>query len=244
MRLANRYSLPQSMARVRACQARIWVAEGNLTAARDWALQTEVYPRGKVSFTREQEGLMLARVLILQRRVGEAKERLQLLLHAAEAARRMASVIEIRTVLALALQAEENVDGAIATLQQALALAEPEGFVRTFVDEGPAMEKLLRQAASRGLALDYINRLLDAFRQAPFSAQPATNGVRTPSEPLTERELEVVRLIAAGLTNREIAEELVVVLGTVKAHINSIYRKLDVSNRVQAVSRARELNLL
>jgi LuxR family maltose regulon positive regulatory protein len=217
-------------------------------AIRDWARQVERDASRELSFAREPEERMLARVLILQGQARKALDLLSPLLEAAESAGRMADAIMARALQALALHAIDDVDGALATLDEALQLAEPEGHLRAFVDEGPAMEKLLRQAATRGLALDYIHTLLEAFRQEPSPMPPAIVGPRPPAEPLpnplTERELEVLRLIAAGLTNREIAEELVVVLGTVKAHINSIYRKIDVSNRVQAVSRARELQLL
>ncbi|KPK13393.1 MAG: hypothetical protein AMJ56_01935 [Anaerolineae bacterium SG8_19] len=248
IRLAERYELPQSLAQVKACQVWLWLAHGHDTAVQDWAKQAENHTSRKMSFAREPEERMLARVFILQGGASKATDLLSRLLQAAEAAGRMADVIEIRVLHALALQASDDVGGALATLERALQLAEPQGFVRAFVDEGPAMEKLLRQAASRGITLDYVNHLLEAFRQTPYPKPPAMAGGQPPAQPLpnplTKREHEVLRLIAAGLTNREIAEELVVVLGTVKAHINSIYRKLDVSNRVQAVSRARELQLL
>ncbi len=126
-------------------------------------------------------------------------------------------------------------------LEQALSLAQPEGYIRLFVDEGAAMVELLRQAASRGLHSDYVGQLLAAFGDIERSGLPATPAL---VEPLTARELEVLRLLAAGLSNREIAQELSIALSTVKTHARRIYGKLDVSSRTQAAVRAREWNLL
>jgi len=166
------------------------------------------------------------------------------LLEAAEVAGRMGRVIEILALQALAFSAQGDrtaATSAIKALDRALALAEPEGYIRLFADEGEPMAALLRQAAARGVAVEYVAKLLGALSPSPLSPLP---GVPLPIEPLSERELQVLRLVAAGLTNQQIADELVVVVATVKAHINRIYRKLDVTNRVQAVARARELNLL
>jgi LuxR family maltose regulon positive regulatory protein len=146
--------------------------------------------------------------------------------------------IEIRILQALAARVEEQ---ALAYLSEALAMAQPEGFVRVFIDQGEALIPLLRKAARRGIMPDYVTRLLAAmageFGVAPSVAQALT-------EPLSDREMEVLRLIAAGLTNKEIAELLVLAVGTVKAHTSSIYRKLDVGGRTQAVAHARELKLI
>jgi LuxR family maltose regulon positive regulatory protein len=113
--------------------------------------------------------------------------------------------------------------------------------VRTFIEEGESMARLLRRALTEGTELEYASRLLAAFDESPQAASPAAQAL---VEPLTERELEVLRLIAGGLSNREIARELVVAVSTVKTHINHIYGKLDVKNRTQAVARARTLGLL
>ena len=150
---------------------------------------------------------------------------------------------------ALVLWANNEKERAMSTLTQALALAEPEGFVRTIVDEGPAMAELLSaalEARQRGrlgspVPVHYIRRLLVATEKDGAKAvQPATEL----PEPLSERELEVLVLIAAGKSNPEIARELFIVLSTVKTHLKNVYRKLGARNRTQAVSRARELNLL
>jgi LuxR family maltose regulon positive regulatory protein len=118
-----------------------------------------------------------------------------------------------------------------------LSLAEPEGYIRSFVDEGEPMAHLLRRALARGITPGYASRLLAAFGESPPAAQALV-------EPLTARELEVLRLVAGGLSNREIAQQLVVAVSTVKSHINHLYGKLEVKNRTQAVARAQELGLL
>ena len=132
-------------------------------------------------------------------------------------------------------------------LHRALALAEPRGFIRIFVDEGPPMARLLYEALSRGIAPDYVRQLLAAFPDAEPEQRDSSDTQIPESdliEPLSERELEVLALLADGLTNREIASRLFLALNTVKAHTGNIYGKLDVHNRTQAVARARTLGLL
>jgi len=144
-------------------------------------------------------------------------------------------------VRALAHRSRGQTVQALSALARALALAEPEGYVGLFADEGPPMAALLREATSRGIAPEYAIRLL-----AAFDAGPGLKPAPAPPlpEPLSDREMDVLRLIAAGLSNREIAQELVVEVSTVKWHINNLYGKLGVHSRTQAVARARELNLL
>jgi LuxR family maltose regulon positive regulatory protein len=153
---------------------------------------------------------------------------------------------------ALALQGRGDTSQAVTVLERALALAEPAGFFRAFLDQGEPMAVLLRQAAARGIAPGYVSKLVSALdeeeqRDRGAEGRPPQHPC-TPAplliEPLSERELEVLDLIAAGLSNREIADRLFIAVSTVKTHINNIYRKLDVSKRTQAVARARELNLL
>jgi LuxR family maltose regulon positive regulatory protein len=132
-------------------------------------------------------------------------------------------------------------------LEQALTLAKPGGFLQIFVDEGPPMARLLYKALSRGIAPEYVRRLLAAF---PVAETEQTGPPDTPApqsdliEPLSERELQVLELIAEGLTNPEIAARLFLALNTVKAHCGNIYGKLDVHSRTQAVARAQALGLL
>ena len=145
--------------------------------------------------------------------------------------------IELLILMALALQADDDIEGALRALQEALTLAEPEGYVRIFVDEGEPMVTLLRRAATAGIAPRYAASLLAAFPRASIPAQPLI-------DPLTARELEVLQLLATGLSNREVASELVIAPSTAKRHIANIYGKLGVSSRTQGAARARELDLL
>ena len=133
----------------------------------------------------------------------------------------------------------------LADLERALGQAEPEGYVQVFVNEGKPMAGLLRRAIAAGVARAYASRLLEALDRTAVKREPAAATGPSPLvEPLTERELEVLRLMAAGLSNREIATELVLAMGTVKAHLHNIYGKLGVRGRTQAAARARELGLL
>jgi LuxR family maltose regulon positive regulatory protein len=163
----------------------------------------------------------------------------------------MGSAIEILSLQALALQARGDLTAALAALTSALALAAPEGYIRLFVDEGAPMAALLREAHARGIIPVYVAQLLAAF------SRTEGRGLRTESihsvlspqssalvEPLSERELEVLRLIADGHSNQSIADRLIIAVGTVKKHINNIYGKLDVQSRTQALARARALHLL
>jgi LuxR family maltose regulon positive regulatory protein len=194
--------------------------------------------------------------------LGDARHLLDRLLQDAEASGRMDSVISILIVLALLHQARWNAQEAHAVLNRALTLAAPEGYVRIFVDEGAPMAALLTQAmgqtASRlnGTVLDpsvyeYAGMLLAAFgaegsmtpvpaQLPPAATHPLTLGV----EPLTDREREVLRLLAEGRSNQAIAEELVVAVGTVKRHVSNIMSKLGVQSRLEAVAHARSLNLV
>jgi LuxR family maltose regulon positive regulatory protein len=171
---------------------------------------------------------------------------------------RTGSVIEIRALQALARSAGGDQPGALAALAEALTLAAPERYLRTFVDEGPPMAALLRQllagrrqehpAAAAAVPREYLARLVEAFEQAGLPVRlPVRRGgvvVAGLVEPLTERELEVLRLLADGRSNQAIATELVITLDTVKRHLSNLFTKLEVANRTQAVARAREFGLL
>jgi LuxR family maltose regulon positive regulatory protein len=129
-------------------------------------------------------------------------------------------------------------------LERAISLAEPEGYVRIFVDEGQPMAELLRHATSRGIRARYTGKLLALFDVPRRKDTLPTRTAMSPVELLSQRELEVLQLLAAGKSNRQIADELVVVTGTVKAHLLNIYGKLDVHSRTQALARSRQLGLL
>jgi LuxR family maltose regulon positive regulatory protein len=228
-------------------RARLHLMRGDLTAA---AFEQErAAGVGDVRpYSRKLERIISARLLLAR---NEPDEALRLLAQLRETVRTVSRKIEILSLRALALRAKGEKEQAVRTLAEALALAEPEGYVRTFVDEGPPMAELLsgvleaqqreRLDSPSRVPAHYLRKLLAALeRDATHPALPAA-GL---PDPLSERELEVLQLIAAGKTNRRIASELFVSVGTVKTHINNLYRKLDAHNRTQAVARARELNLI
>jgi LuxR family transcriptional regulator, maltose regulon positive regulatory protein len=242
---------------VPAERARLALAQGDVDAAVRWARGRGLRAEDEPSYPRQHEHLVLARVL-LARQVPEQALGLLERLHAGAAAQgRTGSVIEVRALQALALSAGGDQAGALAALAEAIALAAPEGYLRVFVDEGSPMAALLRQLladrrqdrpAAAAAPRDHLARLVDAFEQAGLPVRPPVRrgGVVVTGlvEPLTERELDVLRLLSAGAPNRAIAEDLVITLDTVKRHLSHLFSKLEVANRTQAVTRARELGLL
>jgi len=236
---------------ISALKAVIWARQGRVTEAMEWAAERGLSVDDDISYMSEFEHMTLARVLIAryesERVTGAAHDAtslLERLLDAAEQGGRMGSVIEILAVQALAHQAHGDTPSALASLERAVSLAEPEGYVRVFVDEGRAMAHLLQEAVSRGVAPDGARRILAAFPSTgPGDDHPSATRCEG-KELLSEREIEVLQHIAAGLTNREIAEKLYLSVYTVKAHARSIYDKLDAHSRTQAAARARELGIL
>jgi LuxR family maltose regulon positive regulatory protein len=226
---------------VEAWRARLWLAQGNLAAAAQWARACGLGFEDELSFTHEFGNLVLARVLLAQHRLAEARHLLDRLLTRTSADGRTGRSIEVLVVQALTHQAGGNPTGALASLERAMVLAEPEGYVRIFVDEGLPMAILLHRARARGIAPDYARRLLAAVETPAGSQTPPGQPFL---EPLTAREVEVLGLIAAGLRNQDIADQLVISRATVKRHISNIYAKLGVSRRIQAVAQAQELGLL
>ncbi len=184
----------------------------------------------------------------------EARDLLERLLTAAQTGERLGSVLEILVLQALAQQLYGDSPAALMSLERALTLAEPEGYVRLFLDEGAPMAQLLRDAAARRITPDYTSKLLAGFDaeqpqnvgESPHLDHPvATTPVAQPLiEPLSQRELDVLRLFATELSGPEIARQLVIGLSTVRTHTKSIYSKLNVTNRRAAVQRAIELNLI
>jgi LuxR family maltose regulon positive regulatory protein len=231
-----------------AWMARFRMEQGDLTEATRWEQESAANANDAAGAARVVDRLTSARLLRAQGRHREALELLEELGEAAEAAGRTGDLIEILVLRAVALWGARNEkEQAVSTLVRALALAEPEGYVRTFADEGEAMGDLLLatlEARKRGhldapgrVPARYLAKLLAAV------AQDASAPERLP-EPPSERELEVLALIAAGKSNQEIADKLFVSMGTVKTHINRLYRKLDTRSRTQAIARAREIGLL
>ncbi len=235
--------------------ARLALRWGDLDAAARWAAASgRSADDAPLLFQHEDTYLSLARVWIAQGRSVEALRLLDRLLPIAEADARAGSAIEILMLRALALKTQRVEKEACLALEQALTLAEPEGYIRTFLDEGEPMRLLMADFRSRieeyaSHLTAYVDKLLTVFvpvQPAQYD-DPLSNqhsAINNLIEPPSERELEVLRLIDEGLSNREIAERLIVGLGTIKTHINNLYRKLDVNTRTQALARARELGLL
>lgn len=232
---------------VAAVKARVWIAQGNLSAAWGWAREHGVAAADELSYVHEFEHATLARLLLAQGtrdraddRIAAAIELTERLLAAAEDGGRSGSAIDILVVQALARQARDDPAGALTSLARAVAVAEPEGYVRVFIDEGPPMAALLKLAAKERNAPGYARRLLAAIVTVEGRATVGQPLI----EPLSERELEVLRLLDSELDGPDIARELVVSLNTVRTHTRSIYAKLGVNSRAAAVRRAAELGLL
>jgi LuxR family transcriptional regulator, maltose regulon positive regulatory protein len=243
-----------------AARARIALRQADLPAAIGWA---EGYgDAAEMTYTREEQHLTLARVLIAR---GESPSAdclnaalllLEPMFTAATVAGRTNSVIEVLVLRALALQAQHERSAAVQALGRALMLAEPESYVRVFVDEGAPMAVLLKDLIQAGRnahhdqrpgMIRYARRLLSEFRPRSPSATPSPtphSRQRPVDDSLTGREREVLELIAGGLSNQEIAARLYVATSTVKSYTNSIFRRLGVTSRTQAVAEARALHLI
>jgi LuxR family maltose regulon positive regulatory protein len=238
-----------------AMEAKIRLALGDVAAASRWMQQSGLRADGELHFRHLSRYVTLARVLIAQGGLDEASDLLARLLAMTEAAGARTALIQILVLQAIVLQAQGEMEEALTVLERALTLAEPEGYVRTFIDEGAPMGTLLRQAQARGIQSNYARKLLAAWEgetqdQSPLrltkTAPPSL--VHRPSspliEPLTERELEVLRLLPTRLSSTGIGEQLYVSVHTVRSHIKSIYAKLNVHRRIDAIQRAKDLGLL
>ncbi len=245
-------------------KTRVWVAQGRLGEALGWAREQGLSVENELSYLHEFDHITLARVLLARYlsdqadgSISEVMGLLERLQKAAEEGGRMGSAIEILVLQAIAYHAQGDLPAALLPLQHALALAEPEGYVRIFLDEGPGMMQLLREASARTIMPGYTDKLLAAFEaEQPSSASespllpplgvlPEGHRDGEPlTEPLSQRELEVLRMFKTELSGPEIASELVIALSTVRTHTKSIYFKLNVNNRRAAVKRAAELNLI
>jgi LuxR family maltose regulon positive regulatory protein len=229
------------MPAVEPFRALLWVALGEVDAANRWAMNAGLDPQGEINYTRLGELMVLARVLIARGAHNEVVDWLTRMIDTAEAAGWFGRLIEMRVLLALALQARGDSVESMIPLEQALISAKPEGYVRVFVDEGDPMEALLREAENKDIAPGYVPKLLAAFETDIVQVEPPS--VTSLIEPLSERELEVLRLLKTELSGPEIADELMIALSTMRTHTQNIYSKLGVSNRREAVRRAEELNL-
>jgi LuxR family maltose regulon positive regulatory protein len=237
---------------VETLAAKLHLAQGNITAASRWANGGGLSPDDEFGFANYHEYTTLARLLIAQSRqrsngllLEEALGLLIRILEMSEAAGAGSYVVEILVLQTIVLQEQGKVDNALTTLGRALILAEPEGFVRHFIDEGASMRKLLHQAAEQGILVAYVGELLAALEQ---ETREGGLILATPlhalAEPLSKRELEILRLLTTQLSSTEIAEALTVSANTVRFHIKNIYSKLNVHRRADAVQRAKELKLV
>jgi len=235
-------------------RARLLLAQGDVGAAAQWTTAAGLSPGDEPDYPREPAYLVLARVLLAQNDPGPALTLLQRLLDAAASQGRTGSIIEIQAPRALALAACGDHVGALGALTEALTLASPHGYVRVFADEGAPMRALLAQLSAaqpgeqRAARIDpgYLAALLRACGQADAVPPRRPAAATSPGliEPLTERELEVLRLLAAGRSNQRIAHDLVVALDTVKKHVTHVLGKLGAANRTEAAARARQLGLI
>lgn len=238
---------------VAVAQVRMWISQRQLDKAETWARERDFENETSITSVsydlQEAEHLALARLYLAQGRPEAALARLHPHREINERQGRARRLIEILGLEALALQQRNEADQAMLRVRRALTLAQPEGYVRTFLDEGPPMAVLLlkaRQTDADSALVDYINRLLVAFAEEAETSttlQPISHTPQPLIEPLSERELEVLYLLADGFSNREIAEQLFISLSTVKGHTSNIYGKLSANNRTQAVARARALGL-
>lgn len=239
---------------VKALKTRVRIAQGRLGEALDWVREQGLSATDDLCYLREFEHITLARVLLVRYKSDradrfrlEATGLLERLLQAAEEGGRTGSAIEILVVKALACHMQGDIPAALVPLERALTLAESEGYVRIFVDEGRPMAALLEAAANQGIAPNYVRRLLEAFgndegktAEKPVASEPLNEPLR---EPLSERERDVLRLLATDLSGPNIARELMVSLNTLRTHTKNIYDKLEVNNRRAAVRRAEKLDL-
>lgn len=237
-----------------------WVASGEQERIRNWLQEIEQPGSAETGvhapLAHERQEVARVRLLLARKRPAEALALLESLLSIAEPQERWIHVIEMKILQALAHALCSQSQEALTVLAQAVHLAEPEGYMRVFVDKGVAIATLLSRLRDRERVqgpTPYLDALLAAFSSERMNYQPLPRGSGEPRgylreqpliEPLSERELEVPQLIAQGDSNQEIADQLVITLDTVKRHVTHIFEKLGVHNRVQAVARARALGLL
>lgn len=231
-----------------ALKTRILIKQGNLAVAKQWVEEQRLTVDDELSYLREHEHITLARYLLAEYLKGNIGKQgllkfLERLLHVADDRQSIQSVIEILLLQAIANQADDNLW--LEPLARALTLAEPEGYIRIFSNEGTDMQQLLLKAQTQDIKTNYISKILPTFEKTEL-AEDSINTLPNDSlvETLSKRELEVLKLIAQGLSNQEISDKLFRSLSTIKGHNRVIFAKLLVQNRTEAVAKARELGLL
>lgn len=255
--LAKSLNASNYLRKVAAHKARLDLKQNNIDAALSWSNKCRLRPDDDVDYANQDEYLTLCSILIDQDRPEEALPLLVQLYSAAEKYQRKRDVIKILTLKALAHYAQGQHEQALATLAEAVCHAEQEEYIRTFLDGGAPIVKLLQEVQANGVALLFTQKLLAAFEQSSQSSTGLSSTTDKPSaankgvesqavliEPLSPRELEVLRLIAGGKRNREIAEQLTIAASTVKKHVGNILGKLSAKNRTHAVAKAREHGLI
>ena len=244
---------------IAAWKARVWISQGKLAAAKDWVAERKLAAGDEIDYLREFEHITLARLLMAQHRLeGDASALpaasglLARLRVAADAGDRMGSLVEILVLQALVCQLQGDTSAALEPLARALEAAEPQGYMRLFLDEGPPIADLLRAAAQEGISESYVEQLLSAYGEAAPDLEVGGGSAMPPAgarplslvEPLSERELEVLRLLGTEMSGPEIADALYVSLNTLRTHTKNIYGKLGANSRRSALRRAEELGLL
>ena len=239
--VAEKMGLAQVKDWISAQKVQIWLARGEAEAALNWASHFVGQMQEDFVARFPSVPIALAKIWLSQREPDKALPLLDHALQSAQAVGRLGNAIHILAVKALVYHAQAESEQAFATLEHALELAEPEGYMRVFADEGAPMARLLRRMLTRSSASEYVRRLLEALGESVKAAPSIASKL---IEPLSQRELEVLRLIVEGATNKEIADELVLTVNTVKRHISNIFGKLHVSNRAQAIAQAHERNII
>ncbi len=231
---------PRRTIELRSEMVHFWLTRGNVEKASQLVQKSLLSIKDEIPYLREPEYLLLVRLLLAKGDYAAAMTLAERLLKQAEPAGRMGLVIEILILQALIFEGKKDTDRAVAAMEKALALTQPEGYVRTFVDEGEAMTRLLCQVQSRQIGTGYAAVLLSGIEKSSGMTQPS---MQLLVEPLTTREVEVLMLIEAGCSNQEIAGQLFISMPTVKRHISNIYGKLGVKSRTQALAIGKELKL-
>jgi len=241
--ISQRPMSPRLTIWVKSALARLWLAQGNMERLAHFVEQGGLTPGDEISYLREPEYLILLRLLLARGDYDAALALSERLFQKAEAAQRPGRAVEVLVLQALALQGKRDMAQALAALDQAIALAQPEGFVRVFLDEGEPMARLLYQAQVRHGGASYASELLAGLATPGRASAPTQRPAQLLIEPLSARELEVLKLIEAGHSNQTIAARLVISIATVKRHISTIYAKLGAQSRTQAIALGRELGL-
>lgn len=260
----TRQLTPTSAEWVEMTRVWLWLAQGNLEACERWKRTNDPKPAGKQTRNGGKR-LILVRILLAQENHATALKILSQLLRETETAGHWGSVIELLVLQTLTYQQKGDTPAALKALERALSLAEPEGYIRVFLDQGKPMKELLRRMkdhkrpkddpstlhrASSGRMKNYVQKLLAAFDDNSSSTpalRPDASGPHSSHvliDPLSKRELEILGLITAGKSNQEIAQELVLAVGTVKKHVSNIFNKLNVDSRTRCIAQAQKLHLI